>query len=466
MKKILKKEVKIGMYLKRLLGYMSDETDKVYNKVIGAEEYVLAGKIKNRYLLDDKALWCFNERQGGRRVAIYGDKAFIVYADVSNPSKIWVKEFDFCRGIFSDKVLIGEATNPAFCHISPSIAVDKYGYLHVVWSGKHPESLKYRRSVNRDDISSWSKIIKIDDTACYPQLQIHQDMMYIWYRPGGHPAGWKLATKKLKESNWRKIQVMEKGNPHPYSWDFAVDRKGGIHIVWTKNYDTVSLRIKKIMLGIVQKYWDRMDRFLGFTYDWVEDVRYAYSPNGGHSWQKKNGENLSLPIKVDGGDCIAKGCGSFYPFLNRIWPSICLDEKDEPVIIFSNCQESPTQLHCATWNGSDWYIEKIIAFNEDIGLPRIVKGRKNEILVACRIKKINSAPRSYTSDLAIFRCKNKKWTYEKLTDDHVFHGFLDLDYFPSKDIYTLIWCEDRKKKRDGSNECPYNAYFAYSKLGG
>lgn len=203
----------------------------------------------------------------------------------------------------------GYTTAVQDAHNTVSLVVDGQGYLHVAW-GHHNTPLQYAVSRTPGALSlsePKSMLGQTESSVTYPQFYRTGDggLLFL-YREGGSGNG-RLVLNRFdsKARQWQRLQsnlIDGEGERSAY-WDMTIDGEGGLHLawIWRETPDVAS----------------------------NHDLLYAYSPDGGHHWQRTDGTAYSLPITVDSAELAVK-----IPQNRNLMnpPTIATDARQRPYI--------------------------------------------------------------------------------------------------------------------------------------
>jgi len=166
--------------------------------------------------------------------------------------------------------------NVSDAHNVISIMVDGDGYLHMAWN-HHNNQLHYVKSKTPGSLDMSNEMAmtgKQENKLSYPEFyRLPNGNLIFFYRDGGSGNGrlvmnqYDLKTKVWIQLHSNLIDGEEQRNAY---WQACVDTKGRIYLswVWRETPDVAS----------------------------NHDLCYAYSKDGGLSWQKSTGETYQLPI--------------------------------------------------------------------------------------------------------------------------------------------------------------------------
>jgi hypothetical protein len=172
--------------------------------------------------------------------------------------------------------------NVSDAHNVISIMVDGDGYLHVAWN-QHNNQLHYVKSKTPGSLEMSNEISmtgKQENKVSYPEFYRMPDgNLIFFYRDGGSGNGSLVMNQyDTKGKAWKQLHgnlIDGEGQRSAY-WQACVDTKGTIHLswVWRETPDVAS----------------------------NHDLCYAFSKDGGISWQKSTGELYKVPITASNAD--------------------------------------------------------------------------------------------------------------------------------------------------------------------
>lgn len=218
----------------------------------------------------------------------------------------------------------------------PHIAVDGEGTLHAIWQTPN-ESPGYARGVAPHELEVRPMPWPADtakDIVTNPRLIALTDgnLLLAYVERGADGSLLRLSRFLVDDEEWiedagpmvdGKHRLIVPGN-------IVVDRKGGLHIGWSWKSEADAS---------VEAY---------------REFAYAYSPDGGGSWEKADGTPLSLPITPETADVVAR-----FPAApeNRI-PSIAADDHGHPYMagLWSASKDAPARIHFAVVDDGEWYV--------------------------------------------------------------------------------------------------------------
>ncbi|WP_141441390.1 BNR repeat-containing protein [Vreelandella titanicae] len=228
-------------------------------------------------------------------------------------------------------------------HNSISLGIDRAGHIHISYD-HHSSKLKYRRSHNSLDISSWSNELSMtganEQKVTYPTFVLpkNDSPLLMLYRDGS----WKKGNAYLKffdedDKRWKDypLPILSGAYNNPWTsnayWNNpVVDEYGCLHLsyVWRTDYFSDKQLVNNINIG------------------------YAKSYDNGCTWQTINDKPYKLPITQVNSDVIwpvAPGSN----LINQC--SMAVDSKGFPHIAFySNDENGVPQYQHIWYTGTIW----------------------------------------------------------------------------------------------------------------
>ena|SRR6218665_239866 len=214
----------------------------------------------NTVIFRNSALTSF---KGNQYTAYYDPEGRMVLAKRKLNSNNW------------DKVITPYTGNVKDAHNDISIAIDIEGYLHVSWD-HHDTRLRYARSKKPFtlELGEEKAMTGVDESkVTYPEFHnLPNGNLLFCYRSGASGRG-NLVIKSydVKTQQWTSLQnnLIDGENQRSAYWQMCMGEKG-IYISW-----------------VWRESWDVSTN---------HDICYAFSADGGKTWQKSTGEKYTLPI--------------------------------------------------------------------------------------------------------------------------------------------------------------------------
>lgn len=202
--------------------------------------------------------------QNWQYVAFYNKNGFVVLGKRRLDDSKWTLEQTQYRGNCSD------------AHRVISIMVDGDGYLHMTWD-HHNNHLHYVKSKQPGSLELTNELQMTgqhENKVSYPEFyRMPNGNLVFLYRDGESGNGSLVVNEyDIKTKTWEQLHsslIDGEGQRNAY-WQACIDAKGWIHIswVWRETPDVAS----------------------------NHDICYAFSKDGGLSWQKSTGEIYKVPI--------------------------------------------------------------------------------------------------------------------------------------------------------------------------
>ncbi|MEO8253670.1 MAG: BNR repeat-containing protein [Flavobacterium sp.] len=214
----------------------------------------------NTVIFRNSALTTFKNVQ---YTAYYNPEGMMVLAKRKVHAKKW------------EVVITPYSGNVKDAHNDISIAIDSEGYLHVSWD-HHDTHLRYARGKAPFSLELGEEIPMTgtdEAKVTYPEFHnLPTGKLLFCYRSGASGKGnMIMKSYDVKTQKWTSLQnnLIDGENQRSAYWQICVGEKG-IYISW-----------------VWRESWDVSTN---------HDICYAFSPDGGKTWQKSTGEKYNLPI--------------------------------------------------------------------------------------------------------------------------------------------------------------------------
>ncbi|MES2240206.1 MAG: BNR repeat-containing protein [Bacteroidota bacterium] len=214
----------------------------------------------NTVIFRNAALTSFKNVQ---YTAYYNPEGKMVLAKRNLNSKKWETQITSYSGNVKD------------AHNDISIVIDVDGYLHVSWD-HHDTRLRYAKSKKPFSLELGEEQAmtgKDEAKVTYPEFHNLPDGKLLFcYRSGASGRGnMIMKSYDVKRQKWTSLQnnLIDGENQRSAYWQICVGKKG-IYISW-----------------VWRESWDVSTN---------HDICYAFSADGGQTWQKSTAEKYSLPI--------------------------------------------------------------------------------------------------------------------------------------------------------------------------
>jgi BNR repeat-containing family member len=215
-------------------------------------------------------------------------------------------------------------------HNDISIAVDSQGYLHVSWD-HHDTRLRYARGDAPLSLKLGNELPMTgiqEEKVTYPEFHNLPDGSLLFcYRSGASGRGNMVLNRYLPATQkWEQVQdnlLNGEGQRSAY-WQMCVGKKG-IYLSW-----------------VWRESWDVSTN---------HDICYAFSPDGGTTWQRSDRTAYELPITVKSAEVVWQ-VPQNSSLINQT--AITVDEQDNPYIASYWDNNGVPQYKVVFFNGSTW----------------------------------------------------------------------------------------------------------------
>jgi hypothetical protein len=167
------------------------------------------GSSETNYFALDGALECTTHDLHQQTGQYYNNKTYVGY--IGPAGSTYIMYYDHVNEEWSDFTKIADYTTPGGFvsddHGAPSLLIDDSGYIHVFY-GSHADELRYKKSTNPEDISSWTTMSDVTTYCTYPQaFQLSDGTIYVFYRGQqdgryAHAADWSYRTSTNGGNTW------------------------------------------------------------------------------------------------------------------------------------------------------------------------------------------------------------------------------------------------------------------------
>ena len=295
---------------------------------------------------------------GGTSLATYRDYIYMAWIE-GNTLKVSKTSSDGSRSVTT----IRENIQDNLFHVMPSLAVDKDGYIHVT-ADMHNQDWVYYISDGSNSIRSFTQYLPGDarcpggNTITYPQFfKDNHDELYLAYRQkvkdDGHEPGemgGAVARYNRKDRNWTMLGGTAHDGAKTLVWANGGTRNRNGRGGW---YQKPSIRLfwdssNRMHLATTMAVEPHPER----TFNGMTDLLYAYSDDGGATWKKAGGEDItSLPLAPYNASVVATRPDQRDMISGA---RVVAFTKDRPMIAYTVGQGEATQQHLKYWNGSSW----------------------------------------------------------------------------------------------------------------
>lgn len=272
----------------------------------------------------------FQKPAAVRHVGVH-DRTYISW--VTSDGKIQVRYFDHTTKTFSDTKTVDDlgqdfGIEARDDHNAPSLLILPDGRLLIFYAVHDVNNAFFMKiSGAPEDISSWGDRTVIADEGTrtpynYPQAKLLDDgTIALFYRRGNYYNSdeYYKISKDAGKSFGTPTALIDFGADGVYA--FVYVQNNNIHVAWNKSISDPPRK----------------------------DVYYMYSPDGGKTWKKKNGDDLPLPVTAENADIVfdSKNDRAY------VW-DIVVDSTQEPYIVFAHKQDPFHEFRFARWSGTAW----------------------------------------------------------------------------------------------------------------
>jgi hypothetical protein len=247
-----------------------------------------------------------------------------------------IRTLDRGTGEWSPVVTIGRAQDN---HGGAALTIDPEGYLHALYFPHH-EAMRYRRSVRPNDASAWTTEEVFGEALTYPVVM-------------SLPDGTLLMTARRSYDGHEGFTPP--GGSHAWEAELWRRRPGG------RAWERVGPLLRGRFSGYVQfaeaLWWGEDGRTLHLSARIYETnyrgngelfttVGYLMSPDGGTTWQRRDGTRVTLPATADTLDVIARGGTATSDVLAT--GGLIVDADDRPRVLYSQIGEQGARLYLAS----------------------------------------------------------------------------------------------------------------------
>lgn len=209
-------------------------------------------------------------------VVTHGDTQYISYYDADGYLTLGRRQLDSTGWTVHRTQYKGNVKD---AHNVISMMVDGEGRLHLSFD-HHGNRLNYCRSVAPDalELGDLEPMTGVDeDNVTYPEFYYLPDGDLLFaYRSGSSGRGNLVMNRySLKSHRWERVQdvLIDGEDARNAYWQLCVDAQGTIHLSW-----------------VWRETW---------LVETNHDLCYARSSDGGRTWQRTDGTDYELPIRLD-----------------------------------------------------------------------------------------------------------------------------------------------------------------------
>lgn len=284
--------------------------------------------MRNGYVIDDVTY---------PQAIYYNGKTYVVFQGYPNEDP-YITLFDHSTEQWATPVKIG--TNPLTddMHGGPAIMIDALGYIHV-WFGSHsftPGYMKYSRSTNAEDISTWTAQSNFGTNPTFPNvIKASNNDLYVFYGESVDATNVRYVYHKSTDNgaNWgTKTTVIDFGattGVQIASTELIAGSPNKIHLAWYYR-----------QYGVADNRQNVYHAYLNLT----DGKMYAADDTDlGASIDKTEADDHCLVF-----DSTGENVG---------FPRVRVASNGRPYIIFGDCDAGAWKF--AAWTGAAWTVTSI-----------------------------------------------------------------------------------------------------------
>jgi len=323
-----------------------------------------AEKIASNVLVNECFPWIGKDDDGNTYVAWLGYPT-----GVAGTCHIWIKKYTYSTSTWSAAVDVADSGSAYDTHYIPVGLIDNSGYIHLFY-GCHNTQMKYIRSTNAKDISTWNSegtIGTAGSGSTYPRPVVNSDGdIYVFCREYQEPDSKYVYYKSTNNgTSWGSMVTIVDystnygGNSSVYSMGVRCDSSDRIHI------------------GLTFHDWylaDNKSRAVAYIYANKDDSYDRWYEAGGSYLVRISTEH---PVYYSDVTPIATSPNfpSAGPYYGSNVEGLCIDDATQyPYILyFSGVANGHTgDPMFARWTGSEWSITDL---SNESGAPTALSTR-------------------------------------------------------------------------------------------
>ena len=262
------------------------------------------------------------------------ESQFVTYYNPAGEVVVAKRALD---GVDWESAILPFKGNLGDAHNGVVIGVDSAGYVHLAWD-HHNNPLHYARSTEPGSLTFSDPMPmtgKVEGSVTYPQFfKLDDGTLLFMYRDGSSGNGNTVLNRYDPDAErWTQLHdnlVSGEGQRNAYT-QAAAGPDGSLHLSW-----------------VWRETWDVSTN---------HDICYAYSPDGGQTWQNSTGDELELPITQATAE-VALPVPQRHELINQT--SMCTDSRGRPVIAtyFRPEGETVPQFFVVYHDGEQWHSEQ------------------------------------------------------------------------------------------------------------
>lgn len=268
-------------------------------------------------------------------VVTHGDTQYISYYDADGYLTLGRRQLDSTDWTVHRTQYKGNVKD---AHNVISMMVDGEGRLHLSFD-HHGNRLNYCRSVAPDalELGDLEPMTGVDEeNVTYPEFYYlpNGDLLFA-YRSGSSGRGNLVMNRyDLKSHRWERVQdvLIDGEDARNAYWQLCVDAQGTIHLSW-----------------VWRETW---------LVETNHDLCYARSSDGGRTWQRTDGTDYELPIRLDNAEYACR-IPQNSELINQT--SMSTDADGHPYIAtyWRNADSDVPQYRLVWHDGSRWHEQQV-----------------------------------------------------------------------------------------------------------
>jgi hypothetical protein len=317
------------------MGLTDAEQTELYNTGKGKSwPFTDGGYGVDQYVAAQSVFEWFQKPAAVRHVGTY-DRTYISWLE--NSGKIQLRYYDHDSErwgaiVTVDDLLADYGENANDDHNAPMLHILTDGTIQIYYFiHQAADALFMRQSSSPESITSWSGRANIADVGAnkvhsYPQVRkLTNGNLFMFYRRGPHDDSEEWFKQSTDDgATWGSGTDLVDFGAGVGIYGFMDTRGNGVHIMWSKRTSAPS----------------PAGRF---------NIYYAYSPDGGANWQKRDGTAYTLPIDEVQADLVYdSGADQAYGW------DLIVDESGNPHIVFATKLDPNHEFRYAKWTGAAW----------------------------------------------------------------------------------------------------------------
>ena len=258
-------------------------------------------------------------------VAYYDSAGFVTVAKRNLQSDEWTVQRTQYRG------------NCADAHNVISLGIDADGYIHLAFD-HHNNALHYTRSVAPFALqfdTLMTMIGRDEQSVTYPEFHRSPDgQLFFVYRDGGSGHGNMILNRyDTVTCQWQRIQssLLDGQGQRSAYWQMCIDTRGVIHLSW-----------------VWRETW---------MVETNHDLCYAFSADGGATWQRSDSTIYELPITAQNAE-IACRIPQNSELINQTGMSADADGNPYIATYWRNSGDSIPQYRLVYRDATGWISEQ------------------------------------------------------------------------------------------------------------